>query len=305
MSQINFTERKKPIEWVLEGAAIPLGPGPRIQRIYEGRLSILLQWQNHYFGAVHRDVHHKASMSAVGRVHTEDFILLFCSSPGCENLCETEEPVHPAAAFTCRACNPVGTGLHFQYYQFDMRLRGGAPEGTQHIRNQGSNSHTAKKILREFFDKTDTMITGGQILKSRRVERLCPDWMLDDNEVRGFLLARFPAMLATRCERPRWLSCEHPGCQLGRKQREAAALWAGVIYLYHRIGLPASEVAAELILGTPISATSEELKPSEAVIERIVLTINRRRVGLQVNGKPLSNGRRGRKKKTACSAGID
>ena len=171
-----------------------------------------------------------------GRTHVDDFAMFFCSTPGCSNFFETEESINLNTTFKCRGCIPANAvGAKIQPWQFDKYLGGHAPEGAGHSTNKAYDHHTSKKHakreLRRFLDNNDPMMSGHQIKKDRKVERDCPDWMLNDFEVRSFLYTSFPRMfdLASR-------QCN--------AQRDKAALWYAVIHLYHRMGLPASYTAS-------------------------------------------------------------
>jgi hypothetical protein len=235
------------------------------------------------------------SFQIPGPVHLKDFTLLFCSNPDCSNLCETEGTnVRSTATFTCRACNPVSGFPNLSWYQFEVKFQEGKPQGTTHIGHQGSSVWTAdeingaedtsypkqgklsdKKFLLRFFDNTDNMITGGQTLKKRLVERPCPEWMLDDREVQNFIESKFPKMRgACGFFYPECRALGHIHCRVDKKQWSNSLLWCVVINNYHRLALPAAEIASDYGL-------------DQSRVEKIVMHINRRHAGLRVDGRPL------------------
>jgi hypothetical protein len=230
-----------------------------------------------------------------GPLHTDDFVMIFCSAPDCMNFCEIIDPFMPDAAFKCRACNPVARverrWWKIQPNQFDKHLGGHAPVDaapTPAATSEGRISkRNAKSELRKFLDSKDSMLADGhQINKDRTVERECPEWMCNRFEFLNFLVETCPKML------------DETNLNY-RKHRNKAALWGGVMYYYHRMGLPASYVAdllsvrkeRELSDGT-VNIIGERLV-TEAQVERIVHAINKRRKRLRVDGTKL-NGRRGR-----------
>jgi hypothetical protein len=241
-----------------------------------------------------------------GRIHTADFEMIFCSTPDCRNFCETEENTLPKAGFKCRGCNKSGhRRIGIQPHQFDKSLRGHAPgAGSSYFVHTPSalsarsvSKRNAKRELKNVLDSNDSMLADGhQVKKDRRVDRECPEWMCDRFEFLNFLIGAHPKMLDEK----------NP---LYRKHRETAALWAGVMCLYHRSGLPASHVAEllsfdnlrELPDGTFEIVETRNI--TEEQVERIVLAIRRRRDGLRVDGKAL-NGKRGRPKRIS-TAGIN
>jgi hypothetical protein len=234
--------------------------------------------------------------------YTTDFVMLFCQTPHCQNFCCVEESTATRATFTCRECSKasrrrVGVQLH----QFDKSLGGHVPGEGAHTPGASSERsitrRNAKAELRKLLGGNDPMLVDGhQVLKDRRVERECPEWMCDRFELVNFLIQAFPKML-------------EPTSPKYRKQRETAGLWCGVTCLYHRMGLPASYVAdllsyeqrREQLDGTSVLVSERVV--TEAQVERIVNAITKRRAGLRADGKPLT-GKRGRPKKKATAAQV-
>ncbi len=83
--------------------------------------------------------------------------------------------------------------------------------------------------LRSFhFDGNDPFMTGGhQIIKTRRGNRVIPEWARDNKKIQKILLKSFPKL------------------GTDRKQRAQAARWAAIIQLYFRVQMTRSQVEAE------------------------------------------------------------
>jgi hypothetical protein len=224
----------------------------------------------------------KPVIERLGQTHTADFTLIFCSDPDCENFCETEENLLPTTKFVCRDCNKTRREkLAIQHHQFDKLLRGHAPEGAK-----TPGAWSTKRELKKFLDGNDTMMNGHQILKDRRIDKDCPTWLLNRFEFLNFLCQQFP----------KWLDETNPK---HTKHREEAALYAGVMYYYYRMGLPDSYVSELLtcpnfrVYRDGSEEFVDERKVSVAKVKRIVLAIKRRYAGLRADGtKP--SGKRGR-----------
>lgn len=104
-------------------------------------------------------------------------------------------------------------------------------------------------MLRSVFDGSETFMGRGHGLvnEGRRGRKRTgvPDWVKDDEKVRGILLRAFPK-LATDAG-----------------QRIRAGRWARVIDTYYREGVPASAVAADLGI-------------SKQSVEQIIRYLNRK-----------------------------
>lgn len=219
-----------------------------------------------------------------GPLHVDDFVMLFCATPDCQNFCESEESVLPGAAFKCRTCNKSDRHrIGIQIHQFDKDLGGHAPEGTKTPGTYGTRTskRNAKSELRGFLDGNDPIMDGHQVLKDRAVDRECPEWIADRFEFLNFLCEQFP----------KWLGETSPK---HRQHREQAALYAGVMYFYFRLGLPDTYVAELLtvqrfrLLADGSEEFVVERKVSKAKVKRIVLAIRRRHDGLRADGTKLT-----------------
>jgi len=123
------------------------------------------------------------------------------------------------------------------------------------------------KQLRKSMDSNDSFIDHGHtVVKPRSYKREVPAWVLKDSEIRKLLLRSFPK-LATN-----------------ERQRDAAARWALIIHLYHRMKYTASQIAAEL--GT-----------TTVRVENVLRSIRRVQRGQSANGSGLIGRKRGRPKK--------
>ena len=223
--------------------------------------------------------------------HMADFVMLFCQTPTCSNFCELEELAATGATFTCCDCNNTAqrririSPPRVQQHQFDKHLGGYGPGLGIHT----PGAWSTKRELRKFLDSNDSMLADGhQIKKQRQVAHDCPDWVLDRFEFLNFLVTVFPKML-------------EPSNKKYREQHRKAALWAGVLYYYYRMGLSAKQVATllsvefvrEMPNETTVIVGKRTVTPAQ--VDRIVVAIKRRKEGLRVDGKPLGS-RRGRPK---------
>jgi hypothetical protein len=105
--------------------------------------------------------------------------------------------------------------------------------------------------------------------------RKTPVWTKTDTGIQQVLLRAFPKLI------------ENPA------QREKAARWARVIYLYYRMGYTFSQVAEEMSIHSP-----SEKRPYRA-IERLIERIKRVGEGKETHRGKNKRGRRGRPSKIA------
>jgi hypothetical protein len=124
--------------------------------------------------------------------------------------------------------------------------------------------------LRKKFDGSDSFVAGGHSVRgggaTRNAARIAntPEWVNDDVQVRLILLKVFPKLSSDS------------------RQREQAARWMRVIYLYFRRGFPRAKVA--MIMNISMSS-----------VKHLILTISRASEGKNKRG--VVPKRRGRPKK--------
>lgn len=123
------------------------------------------------------------------------------------------------------------------------------------------------KQLRTFLDGDDPFVVGGhQMSDIRRKERPVPVWTKNDSEVRAVLLRAFPRL------------------ETDGRQRQSAARWLRIIYLYFRLQYTHRQTAAEMGL-TP------------SVVTSVTRSIRRVASGRRADGSGQLGGKRGRPKK--------
>jgi hypothetical protein len=151
-----------------------------------------------------------------------------CGIDGCPEIFWTDQRLSSEPHFVCRYHTRTEQKVFFQEHQFDGALRSSSkPTGTSHITNQGSDL-TPSDIytqLRQRVDGSDQFMTSHGIITRRGFKRPCPSWMLDDSQVRAFLLRQFPQILKSG------------------KQRDQAGLWSYLIYECFRRALDATTAA--------------------------------------------------------------
>jgi hypothetical protein len=125
--------------------------------------------------------------------------------------------------------------------------------------------------LRGHLDGQDPFMTGGhQIMKTRRGNRIMPEWAKSNKKVQEILIRSFPKLRT------------NPG------QRERAARWATVIHLYFRMQMTSGQVASQM-------------KVTSKVVYDLILRINRASKGLKASGTgPLRGRPAGRPKKNSA-----
>lgn len=88
---------------------------------------------------------------------------------------------------------------------------------------------TFGELRHQHFDGSDPFMTGGhQIIKTRRIKRVQPEWTKSDEEIKKVLLRSFPKL------------------KTNARQRAGAARWTRFIHLYYRMGMTKGQVAAEM-----------------------------------------------------------
>ena len=122
--------------------------------------------------------------------------------------------------------------------------------------------------LRGRFDGQDPFMTGGhQIIKTRRIERVTPEWARSNKKIQAILLRSFPKL------------------KTDFHQRVRAARWATVIQLYFRVHMTRGQIA-------------EQMKVPLKTVENLIDRIHRACNGMKTSGKgPLSSRPPGRPKK--------
>lgn len=109
--------------------------------------------------------------------------------------------------------------------------------------------------LRKKVDSGDRFMDAHQVTKVRSIERMIPEWAMNDKEVQRLLLLAFPK-LKTRL-----------------RQRKRAGIYVRIIHLYWRMRLPYPVVAKELGI-------------SEVSLKRKIQILTRHGEGLNAHGHP-------------------
>ena len=128
-----------------------------------------------------------------------------------------------------------------------------------------SPSDVARRLRRR-IDHNDTFTSGHQIITIRRTDRVDPEWVKSDAEIRKILLRAFPKL------------------DTDPKQRARAGRWARVIQLYFRRHYTHGQIAAELGI---------KYRNVNSLIDRI----RRAAKGERANGTGKLGNPRGRPKK--------
>ena len=138
--------------------------------------------------------------------------------------------------------------VHFQDVAFDPKLNRGSSE-----------KELLKSFPEEDIEDVRGFLSGFQIKKIRTEERELPEWVRTNEGIQRVLLAAFPHL------------------QTSENQRKRAGIWARILYLYHRLGWPSSEIAKELGYKT------------RAPIDMAIMRIGRVAAGLTVHGTARKN----------------
>lgn len=97
------------------------------------------------------------------------------------------------------------------------------------VARKKSNNNKDFEQLRMKMDKGDSFLAGGHQIKKIRVHgRKTPDWALRNTGVRAVIETAFP----------KW--------RVNVTQRQRAARWAQVIYLFYRVGMSRPQTAREM-----------------------------------------------------------
>jgi hypothetical protein len=114
--------------------------------------------------------------------------------------------------------------------------------------------------LRKKMDGDEGFLTGHQILKIRKREKIIPEWAMNDQLLRGLLSTVFP----------KW--------RTSQRQLRQAARWVWAIHLYYRLGMPHNQVAEEMSLGY-------------GALRSLLRSIRRASKGLKANGRGPKTGK--------------
>lgn len=121
-------------------------------------------------------------------------------------------------------------------------------------KNSGIREETDAE-LKAKLDGDDLFFRGHRIVRVRHGSRKCPDWVLDNDQIKKLLLTSFPKLGSDD------------------KQRARAGRWARIIQLYHRSQLTQGQ-------------TAKELGISLSTLKMAVKAINRVSRGLNAAGRP-------------------
>lgn len=187
--------------------------------------------------------------------------ILRCRINGCTQTKTVEGAASPNATFLCKnhpreeQLEALGRVYHperdekdadvsFQFEQFDENLRRShKPIGTEHIRNQGSEVADTYAQLREFVEGTGGFMVSHQIIKIRRPRKKMPAWVVNENQLRAFLLFCFPRI------------------NKDLEQRSMAGRWLRIIQLYFREGWSRGQIAEEMNLTySTVNSTIRNIK---------------------------------------------